>query len=129
MIQYTDTYTYTGTPYGTVSSMAYTLPLLASSIIFYPHLPDIISAAITIRSTREKEQREKKVSQTLPLLFLKEHLALAFTSDEEAAIRSSPDSLHHMIQYHLLPFISHVVWLIPEDSGICSLPQKLVDKM
>lgn len=120
MLEYTNTYT--GTLYRTVSSMAYPLPLLVFSIIPYPILPTVISAEITIHSMKEKEQRGEKVSQTLPLFFFfKEHLALAFTSDEVAAIRITPDSQHHMTLYHLLPFISHVVWITLENSGICSL--------
>lgn len=124
MSKYADSYTCT--LYRTLSSMAYSLPLLVFSIISCPLLP-AISAAITIHSAREKEQgggeRFLKLKHYL-FFFFKEHLALAFTSDEEAAIRSSPDSQHHMTLYHLLAFISHVVWIIAEGSGICSLPPK-----
>lgn len=116
--------------YRTESSMAYSLPLLVFSIISYSLLPAIISAAIKIHSIRQKEQRGKMVSQTLPLFFF---LQRALSLSIHIRRRSSNQKQHRLTGSHdsipPAPLYNHVLWITPEDSGICSLSQKWAERI
>lgn len=100
------------------SSLAFPpfLSLFPSSImpLFPPLLPTVSPAPRTTCSIRQKEQNEKD-SHTLPY-FLKEHLALALTSDAVTAARFRLRS-HDL----LLGFSAHVTWIRQGASGRCGL--------